>query len=74
MNLLVENPMVLGTIEPVNSVPTFQYVERDFRDLFGSLIVSNDDYMEFPNGDIVHLDNLHTYAEERFNAEFRTKK
>lgn len=70
----VENPMVLGTIESVNSVPTFRYIERDFRDIYGSLIVYNDDYMEFPNGDIVHLDNIHTYLEDNYNAKFYTKK
>lgn len=70
----VENPMVLGTIESVNSVPTFRYIERDFRDIYGSLIVYNDDYMEFPNGDIVHLDNIHTYLEDNYNAKFCTKK
>lgn len=70
----VENPMVLGTIESVNSVPTFRYIERDFRDIYGSLIVYNDDYMEFPNGDIVHLDNIHTYLEDNYNARFYTKK
>ena len=76
MNYQVENPMVLGTIEPVNKVPTFRYVEvvKDFRDIFGSLIVYNDDYMEFPNGDIVHLDNIHTYLEDHYNAVFCTKK
>lgn len=74
MNLLVENPMVLGTFEPVDNVPTFRYVEKEFRDFYGSLIVSNDDYMVFPNGDIVHLDNLHTYVEEHFDAEFCTKE
>lgn len=72
----VENPMVLGTIEPVNNVPTFRYVEmkRDFRDIYGSLIVFNDDYMEFVNGDIVHLDNIHMYLEDNYNAKFYTKK
>lgn len=35
----VENPMVLGTIEAVNNVPTFKYIETDFRDIDGSLIV-----------------------------------
>ena len=72
----VENTMVLGTIEPVNSVPTFRYVEmkRDFRDVYGSLIVFNDDFMEFQNGDIVHMDNIHTYLEEHYNAVFCTKK
>ncbi|WP_443137020.1 hypothetical protein [Lysinibacillus sp. JNUCC 51] len=29
--------------------------------------------MEFPNGDIVQ-DNIHTYLEDRYNAEFCTKK
>ncbi|WP_445478019.1 hypothetical protein ACULLL_16795 [Lysinibacillus irui] len=38
----VENPMVLGTIEAVNNVNTFQYIERDFRDIYGSLIVYNE--------------------------------
>ncbi|MFJ7922102.1 hypothetical protein ACIQ6U_20425 [Lysinibacillus fusiformis] len=70
----VENPMVLGTIEAVNSVPTFRYIETDFRDIYGSLIVFNDDYMEFSNGDIVHLDNIHTYLEDHYNAKFCTKK
>jgi len=70
----VENPMVLGTIEAVNSVPTFRYIETDFRDIYGSLIVFNDDYMEFSNGDIVHLDNIHTYLEDNYNAKFYTKK
>jgi len=74
MNYQVENPMVLGTIEPINNVPTFRYVDIEFRDTYGSLIVSNDDYMEFPNGDIVHMDNIHTYLEDHFNAEFCTKK
>lgn len=74
MNLLVENPMVLGTIEPVNQVPTFHYIEKDFRDVYGSLIVSNDDYMKFPNGDVVHFDNIHTYLETYFGAAFCTKK
>ncbi len=70
----VENPMVLGTIETVNYVPTFRYIKTDFRDLYGSLIVFNDDYMEFPNGDIVHFDNIHTYLEDNYNAKFCTKK
>ena len=70
----VENPMVLGTIEAVNNVPTFKYIETDFRDIYGSLIVFNDDYMEFTNGDIVHLDNIHTYLEDNYNAKFCTKK
>lgn len=70
----VENPMVLGTIEAVNNVPTFKYIETDFRDIYGSLIVFNDDYMEFSNGDIVHLDNIHTYLEDNYNAKFYTKK
>lgn len=72
----VENPMVLGTIEDKNSVPTFRYVEtvKDFRDVYGSLIVFNDDYMEFQNGDIVHMDNIHTYLEDHYNAAFCTKK
>lgn len=70
----VENPMVLGTIESVNSVPTFRYIETEFRDYYGSLIVYNDDYMEFPNGDIVHLDNIHSYLEDNYNAKFYTKK
>ena len=74
--LEVENPMVLGTIEPVNNVPAFHYVEmeKDFRDVYGSLIVFNDDYMEFSNGDIVHMDNIHTYLEDHYNAAFCTKK
>ncbi len=72
----VENPMVLGTIEPINKIPTLQYVEmkRDFRDVYGSLIVFNDDYMEFSNGDIVHMDNIHTYLEDHYNAALCTKK
>jgi len=73
----VENPIVLGTIEPVNKVPTFRYVDSeaiDFRDMYGSLIVYNDDYMEFPNGDIVHMDNIHTYLGDHYNAVFCTKK
>ncbi|MFJ8513386.1 YqaI family protein [Lysinibacillus xylanilyticus] len=73
--LEVENPIVLGTIEPVNNVATFYVeMERDFRDVYGSLIVFNDDYMEFSNGDIVHLDNIHTYLEDHYNAAFCTKK
>lgn len=74
MNLQVENPMVLGTIEPVNNVPTFRYIEQDFRDVYGSLIVSNDDYMRFENGDVVHFDNIHTYLETHHGATFCTKK
>jgi len=70
----VENPMVLGTIEAVNKIPTFRYIETEFRDIYGSLIVYNDDYMEFPNGDIVHFDNIHTYLEGHYNAVFCTKK
>ncbi|WP_369334993.1 YqaI family protein [Lysinibacillus fusiformis] len=42
--------------------------------MYGSLIVFNDDYMEFSNGDIVHLDNIHTYLEDNYNAKFCTKK
>jgi len=74
--LEVENPMVLGAIEHVNKVPTFRYVESivDSRDIYGSLIVFNDDYMEFSNGDIVHMDNIHTYLEDHYNAAFCTKK
>ncbi|TKI50569.1 YqaI family protein [Lysinibacillus tabacifolii] len=74
MNLQVENPMVLGTLETVNRVSTNHLVEKEFRDFYGSLIVSNDDYMEFQNGDIVHMDNIHTYLEEHFKASFCTKK
>lgn len=74
MNLLIENPMVLGTIQTVDRVPTFRFVEKEFRDVYGSLIVSNDDYMEFRNGDIVHMDNIHTYLEDHFKASFCTKK
>ncbi|MED4886254.1 YqaI family protein [Lysinibacillus fusiformis] len=72
----VENPMVFGRIEDVNSVPSFRYIETDLRerDIYGSLIVFNDDYMEFSNGDIVHLDNIHTYLEDNCNAKFCTKK
>lgn len=74
MNLLIENPMVLSTIEQINHAPTLHYVEDDFRDVYGSLIVSNDDYMLFSNGDVVHMDNIHTYLEEHYKAEFCTKK
>jgi len=70
----VENPMVLGTIEHVNKIPTFRYIATEFRDIYGSLIVYNDDYMEFPNGDIVHFDNIHTYLEGHYNVVFCTKK
>ncbi|MGN4127668.1 YqaI family protein [Lysinibacillus sphaericus] len=74
MNLQVENPMVLGTLETINRVPTFRYIENEFRDIYGSLIVSNDYYMEFQNGDLVHMDNIHTYLEDHYKASFRTKK
>lgn len=78
MNILqVENPMVLGRIEypaqPFESVSSCD-IEKVFRDVYGSLIVSNDDYMLFPNDDIVHMDNIHTYLEEHYKAEFCTKK
>ncbi len=74
MNLLIENPMVLGTMEQVNHASTLHCVEEDFRDVYGSLIVSNDDYMLFSNVDVVHMDNIHTYLEEHYQAEFCTKK
>ncbi|CAM5247984.1 putative protein OS=Lysinibacillus sphaericus OX=1421 GN=LYSIN_00993 PE=4 SV=1 [Lysinibacillus sphaericus] len=34
MNLQVENPMVLGTLETVNRVSTNHLVEKEFRDFF----------------------------------------
>lgn len=74
MRLEVENPMVLGTIEPVNCVPTFRYIEKEERDIYGTLIVGNDEYFEFPNDDTVHIDNIHMYLETHFNVAFCTKK
>ncbi|WP_107950889.1 hypothetical protein [Lysinibacillus parviboronicapiens] len=59
MNLLVENPIVLGRIEyPVPSYePTISF---DMYDDFGSFIACSEIYFEIGDA-IVHIDNISDY-------------
>ena len=59
MNLLIENPMLLGCID----YPTQHYepnVTFDMYDDFGSFIASGDVYFEIGDA-IIHLDNISDY-------------
>lgn len=59
MNLLIENPMVLGCID----YPTQHYepnVIFDMYDDFGSFIASGDVYFEIGDA-LIHLDNISDY-------------
>lgn len=76
----VENPMVLGRIEryPVPRLVVIDTtdnndIDNPNYDIYGQLIVSNDEYYVF--GDhVIHTENIGRYFEDYLKAEWRIKK
>lgn len=81
MNLLVENPIVLGRIDYTRGPAKLCIIDTSDNnnldnpsyDIFGQVIVSRDDYYLFGEH-VVHIENLERYFEDYLQAERRTKK
>lgn len=76
----VENPMILGRIE--HNKPTRLVVidttdnndiDNPSHDIFGQIIVKNDEYYVFGEH-VIHVENIERYFEEYLKAEWRQKK
>ncbi|WP_346234538.1 hypothetical protein MKY04_12795 [Lysinibacillus telephonicus] len=80
MNFQVENPFVLGRIERCK-VPKLvvidtsdnNNIENPNYDVFGQVIVSNDEYYVFGEH-VIHIENLPRYFEDYLKAEYKVKK
>ena len=81
MSSLIENPMVLGRINRQQRPPSITIIDitddddiddPDY-DIFGQIIVKNDEYYVFGEH-VIHVENIERYFEEYLKAEWRQKK
>lgn len=77
----VENPMILGRIERHQQPPKLVVIntaddndiDNPAYDIFGHIIVRNDEYYVFGEH-VIHVENIERYFEEYLKAEWRQKK
>lgn len=81
MSSLIENPMILGRIER-NHKPNKLVVidttddndtDNPDYDIFGQIIVKNDEYYVFGEH-VIHVENIEKYFEDYLKAVHKVKK